>query len=388
VPKIHAANSKGIPVLSNPHASNSDEIDLMDFIRPILSRWKLVLLVFILGGIVAFSISWTRPKIYRSEASLYVQQNSTASSLLRSLPVSLGASGGSSSNDYFLTLLQSQSMRTSVVDKMDLRHNKLLFPNDVPSMSETIEKISDIVSVSENKTGSVVISVTTVNPQLAANIANTMLDLLGKYVVTASKKKVSYTSERLDKTEKELNVAERSLMDFLEHNDVASIDDQTRQMIDRLGTSETDILSLEAEIKKVTSELQNSGDVDSLVELEVQKRSLEASRDFLQSKRDELRKSLSKLPAVAAKYSRIQRRIMVLSKTFEMLTEQYQMAQITQKGEDGDYQIIDRARPNPKKVGPHNALNAGLGALLSALATCFIINIRIPGSSNKADTRS
>lgn len=374
--------------MSNPHASNSDEIDLMDFIRPILSRWKLVLLVFILGGIVAFSISWTRPKIYRSEASLYVQQNSTASSLLRSLPVSLGASGGSSSNDYFLTLLQSQSMRTSVVDKMDLRHNKLLFPNDVPSMSETIEKISDIVSVSENKTGSVVISVTTVNPQLAANIANTMLDLLGKYVVTASKKKVSYTSERLDKTEKELNVAERSLMDFLEHNDVASIDDQTRQMIDRLGTSETDILSLEAEIKKVTSELQNSGDVDSLVELEVQKRSLEASRDFLQSKRDELRKSLSKLPAVAAKYSRIQRRIMVLSKTFEMLTEQYQMAQITQKGEDGDYQIIDRARPNPKKVGPHNALNAGLGALLSALATCFIINIRIPGSSNKADTKS
>ena len=365
--------------MSNPQTGNSDEIDLMDFIWPILLRWKLVLLVFMLGGVTAFSVSWMQPKIYRSEASLYVQQNSTASSLLKSLPISLGT-GASSSNAYFLTLLQSQSMHISVIDRMDLRHNKLLFPDKLPSMSKALEKMADITSITEAKTGGIIISVTTVNPQLAADIANTMLDLLGKYVITTSKKKISYTSERLDQTEKDLDAAEKSLMKFLEHNDVASIDDQTRQMIDRLGTSETDILAVEAEIEKVESELKNAGEVESLVDLEVRQRSLIASRDFLQSKRDELRKELSKLPAVAAKYARIQRKIMVLSKTFELLTEQYQMAQITQKGEDGDYQIVDRARPNPKKVGPRNAFNAMLGAILSALAVCFIINIRIPNS--------
>ncbi len=366
--------------MSNPQTGNNDEIDLMDFVRPIILRWKLVLLVFVLGGITAFSISWMQPKIYRSEASIYVQQNSTASSLLKSLPISLGT-GASSSNAYFLTLLQSQSMRISVIDRMDLRHNKLLFPHEIPTMSEALLKMADITSVAENKTGGIVISVTTTSPKLAADIANTMLDLLGKYVITTSKKKISYTSGRLEQTEKDLDDAEKSLMNFLEHNDVASIDEQTKQMIERLGTSETDILTVEAEIKKVTSELENAGDVDSLVDLEVRQRSLIASRDYLQSKRDELRKALSKLPAVAAKYARIQRKIIVLSKTFEMLTEQYQLAQITQKGEDGDYQIVDRARPNPKKVGPRNTINAALGAILSALAACFIINIRFPSSS-------
>lgn len=366
--------------MSKTQESINDEIDLMEYLGPLLSRWKLVMLVFILGGIASFFISRMLPKSYSASASLYVQQSSGASSFLRSLPISLGSSAG---NGYIVTLLQSQSMRKSVVDRLDLRNNKLLFPHKVPSLLDALDEMTGMVSVTESKSGGVVIAVTTVNPKLAADIANAMLDLLGKYVVTASKKKVTFTSERLNQTEKDLNAAEKSLMVFLEHNDVASVDEQTKQMIERLGTMEADLIGIETELKQVSSRLENSGDVDSLVELEVRQRSLIASRDYMQIQRDEARKVLSTLPSVAAKYSRLQRNIMVLSKTFELLTEQYQMAQITQKGEDGDYQIIDRARPNPKKIAPRNSVNALMGAVLSTFIACVIINIRARKTSQE-----
>lgn len=359
----------------NKQSSIRDEIDLMDYIRPLLPRWKLLLLVFVLGGVASFFISRMLPKQYSSMASIYVQQSSGAMSILRNLPVPV-ASGSSSLNGYLVTLLQSQSMRISVIDRLQLRDNKKLFPKERPSIADTLEKLGSIVAVSESKSGGVIITVTTIDSQLAADIANTMLDLLSKYVVTASRKKADFTFVKLQETEDKLDVAEEKLMKFLESNDVAAIDEQTKQMIEALGLLDERLTSVEAEIKQVDSELENSGDMETLIGLEVRKRALVSSRDYIQSQRNDIRKKLAKLPEVAAKYAKLQREILILSKSFELLTEQYEMAQITQKGEDGDYQIIDRARPNPNKVAPRNGLNALLGAMLCLFVGCVLVNVK------------
>lgn len=359
--------------MTNQQPVKQDEIDLREYIRPLLPRWKLILLFFIIGGVGAYFISTLLPRTYNSTAVLYAQQPSSQA-LLRNLPAALG-SGGGNFNGYLIIVLQSHSMKTAVIDRLDLRNNNLLFPDEVPIMADAIDKMTEIVSVTENKNGGVQISVNAPEPELAAEIANTMLDLLGGYVVTAAKKKVDFTTTNLAKTKQDLDQAETKLMKFLQNNDVAMVDDQTRQMIEALGQIEADLMQVEAELKQVSSKLENSGDVDVLLDMDVQKRALAARRDFMVKQRDEMRDRLSKLPAVAADYARLQRDVMILSKSYELLTEQYQLAQITQKGEDGDYQIIDRAVANPNKVAPKNGMNAAMGAFLATVLACVGINI-------------
>ena len=76
---------------------------------------------------------------------------------------------------------------------------------------------------------------------------------------------------------------------------------------------------------------------------------------------------------MAADYARLERNIAVYSKTFEILNQQYQLERITQKGEDGDYQIVDRAQPDPKPVAPRKSTNAAVGGVLCFMLTAALI---------------
>lgn len=60
-----------------------DEVDLMDFVFIFIRRWKLIMLLGILGGIVGVFFAATRPKIYKAEMLLMVSKDGgiTSSSL-------------------------------------------------------------------------------------------------------------------------------------------------------------------------------------------------------------------------------------------------------------------------------------------------------------------
>lgn len=355
------------------NSRNEDEINLMEYIRPLAPKWKLLLLIVILGGIASFFLSRLLPKQYRSTAVVFVQQSSGAAGILRNLPISLGTGG--TNNAYLLAILQSNTLKLAVIDKLDLMHNKYVFPKKTPTTDEALEVLDKILVITDSKNGTLKVSVTARNPELAARIANTAIDFLGKFVVTSSKRKVDFTAQKLKETEEKLIVAENDLKIFMERYKVASVEDQVKQMIMQLGALDAKILTVNAELTTLSSDLQSSANLSELVRKEVRAKSLNASLTFLRKQRSTLYNELMKLPTLGPKYADIQRRLMVLGKTFELLTEQYQLARVTQKGEDGDYQILDRARPNPKKVAPRCALLALAGSLLSFLIAALFINI-------------
>jgi uncharacterized protein involved in exopolysaccharide biosynthesis len=169
---------------------------------------------------------------------------------------------------------------------------------------------------------------------------------------------------------------------------VADIDEMSKEMIRQLGELDGRLIVLDQELQAVISELSNAGRMNVLVEQEVRRRALESSKEYLVARREELHKQLTKLPAVGAEYVRLQRDVMVLTKVFELLTEQYQLTSITQKGEDGDYQIIDRARPNHKKVAPRTMVNTALGGFLTFILAGIAINLRENYRYNKTRRRS
>lgn len=370
-PRLPGRATEGYSPLSSNGIHNDDEIDLAQFAAPLSARWKLLLLAAVVAGAAGFVYSRTLPRVYQSSASIFVQSSSGAASLLKSIPIPMMSAG--TSTGYLQTLLQSEALATTTINKLKLGRNPRFAIDGPLDRVKALEAFDKAVTINETKNGAVTITVRTYDPRLAADIANTMLDGLGKMVVTSGRRKADFIEQRLAETTRDLASAEEEMSGFLTRHKVAGIEDQTRQLITELGELESKLLDLDAELESVRSQLTNAGNLDSLVDQEVRKRALESSRGLIAAREKEVRAQLEALPAIGVRYARIQRRIAVLTQTFQTLTEQYQLARITQKGEDGDYQIIDRAEPNPERVAPSGGAMAVAGAAVGVFAASLLV---------------
>jgi len=351
-----------------------EEIDLQETFLPLIAAWKFLLLLSIVGAILAFGVSFFLRPVYEANATLFVQSNSGLSKALGDLPIPIATHDTNSS--YFVTLLQSRALADRVIDKLHLMNDPLFTRGDHLTRQKAVIRFQDNLHVIDNKSGSLVISVRAGSPRLAERIANCAIDALDKLVVTASRKKAGFTSAKIAETNRDLREAEDELRRFLEKNDIASVDYGTKAMIDELRGLEASLVENEIQLEQIDSDLRNGGDLSSLANKEVERRALESSRKYLLDRKMQLTKKLGRLPEIAAKYARIQRRLAVLSKTYEYLNQQYQMARVTQQGEDTDYQIVDRAEGLKRPVSPRKLVNAGIGGVVGFVLAVSIVNIK------------
>ncbi len=344
-----------------------------DFVTPIIERWRVLLVFALFGAVLGFGFSKITPKTYQASASIFIQGSQHGSSLLRDLPIALPSAGSDST--YYVALLKSESLMRNVIIRLHLLQEESLTHSRPVSEDEMLVKLGKLVSVKDDKSGGIIITATSRKPQLAADICNSMLFSLDKMVVRTSARKADFISRKLDETSSDLRLTENKLLLFSQKHDVTEIEEQTRQFIIRYGDLESRLISLNAQLQELDSELKNAGELDTLVELEVRRKSIAASRDYVLKQKDAMHAKLAGLPALAATYSRLQRNVATLTKTYGMLTEQYQLARITQQGEDGDYQIIDTAHPKKKPVGPSTTANTALGGILGLALAAVAVNM-------------
>lgn len=347
-------------------------VDLSDLISPLVARWKIILLCTLLGSAAAFAISMSQPKVYQSTAVVYPRKSGgVTSDLLKGLPISLGANSGST--EYLITLLRSETLLRRTLSELDLAKRRDFSPRKHLRYDDALDQLKRSVDIGESRSGGVQISAKAYSPRLAADIANSLLDGLDRVVVRTSKRKTDFIATKLDETSRDLRMAEDDLLRFMETHELAEVEEQTRALIERLAELDGRQLLLDTQLQETNSDLENAGDLDVLMDLQVRKKSLEASREYVVAEKARSQAQLEQLPSLSASYGRLKRKVAVLEKTFEILTEQYQLARITQQGEDGDYQVVDRARPKTKKIAPRNSVNGVLGGMLSLLITSALI---------------
>lgn len=356
-------------------------VDLSDLVLPVLARWKLLLAMMVLGAIVAFAVSRSLPKTYQATAVVYPKQSRPGMDLLRGLPIAMGGDSGSSG--YLITVLQSETLRKSVMDKLRLASDRRFSEGKRMTTEDALAALKRMVDVKETRSGGITIVVQARNPYLAARIANALLDGLDRMVVRTSKRKADFISEKLADTSRDLEEAEDRLLAFQERNDIAVLDDETKGLIDQLTQLDSRLLVMDVDLQGVRSQLENAGELSDLVDLQVRLKALEASRQYVLETRERLQSRLVQLPAIAATYGRLKRNLAVLTKTYEVLTEQYQLARITQQGEDGDYQIVDRALPKTRKVAPRNMANAAVGGVIGGLFGLTVLTLHRPSRTRK-----
>ncbi len=149
---------------------HEDEIDLIDYIKVIYKRWKMIVVIVLVSMFFAGAASLHKPKMYEAYATFfpmnvreYYGPQSGAPAMKRRLNI----------EDLIISLLESRKMADRIIEQLNLKgvwKAKL--------MSDARRALKSATKTTMQKNGIIKLSVQTKSPELSAKIANGYVDNL------------------------------------------------------------------------------------------------------------------------------------------------------------------------------------------------------------------
>ncbi len=363
--------------------------------------------VAIISLLVSLAIAFGIPKRYRSKTSIMPpeQQNSSAMMLaaLAARSPNLGSLGSLASSlmgthsttALFVDFLRSGTVSGHLIDRFNLQHvYHKRYRIDTAKHLARCTKITD-----DKKSGIITIEVDDTNPVRARDLAQGYLDELNKLVIqtntSAAHRERVFIEERLQTVRTDLEQAQIELSDFASKTSAIDVGAQTKAMVDagarvqaelmveqsglqslrqiygdgnvRVRETEARIAALQDGLKKMTGSsappaAENTDGNNSL---------LNASDDT-----GELYPPLRQLPRLAVPYADLYRRVKIQEAAFELLTQQYELAQIEEARDVPSVSVIDPPGIPEKKYFPPRILLTLLLTFMSLATAAAVILIR------------
>ena len=365
-----------------------DEINLLDYWRIVMKRWKIIAGIFVISVVTAAIISLLMTPIYQAKATLMPVESSGgrlsgALQNLSSLPFVGGmvpGIGGASASK-LVTVLNSRTLAEDVIHALNL--TRIFFKDKKdkpPSLEDAVESLTDITKIADDKKGGVIsISVEYKDPKIAADIANHYTTVLQKFInentLSMAKRNRIFIEDQLEKVKRELKEAEEAMKSFQTDKKIVAIDAQTEAAIRVLADLKAQITAREVQMG-VMKQFSTAANPDVL-RIKDELRELRKQLTMVESKRGNPETmalpSLSESPALGLQYIRLKREALIQEKVFELLTQQYEMARIDEAKEDITFQVIDRAIPSEKRIKPKRRQMVMLAGAVSLFAGVFLV---------------
>ncbi|MFC2137583.1 Wzz/FepE/Etk N-terminal domain-containing protein [Bacteroidota bacterium] len=216
--------------------NSNDEIDLIQLFIKIWGYKKFIILFTSIVVLIGVLYALLAKPYYQSTITLYQTKNEKGStSGISALASQFGFGGMGTKSDYNLgDLINSRKISEKIIynkwvtEKCDTLINLVNFweikaETEGKIKKNACDRIKGTITYSENnETGLISISVLMEEPQLAADIANYLAEVLNEYIKndqkTSTKENIKYIEERLATVKAELRQAEEELKDFREKN--------------------------------------------------------------------------------------------------------------------------------------------------------------------------
>jgi LPS O-antigen subunit length determinant protein (WzzB/FepE family) len=208
-----------------PESQGEADNELAVFGSELLATWKLLLIMAVLGGLIAAAVAFLLPPKYRAQALVAPVTQSTAASggggggVLRQLGgiaamagIDIGSSSGR--KDEFLATLNAKGFARDFIQtqnllpilyarRWDAQSQRWRADATPPTLGEATKLFTeDVVSISDDhKTGFVTVTVDWYSPQLAAQWANGLIEMVNERLRTEA---IHDAERRLDYLNKEL----------------------------------------------------------------------------------------------------------------------------------------------------------------------------------------
>jgi uncharacterized protein involved in exopolysaccharide biosynthesis len=222
---------------------SAEDVSLAELLTPLVRRWKLLLSIPILSGLVAFMVSMVLPPVFTAQTTLTPAASSAgglsggALAGLAGLAGQLGmatASGSSISPEFIADLLKSREVLTTTLqsrfhadsengERPLLDILRIEGRTQPARVSRGVSRLSKAVETEIARgTGIVTLRVEAGNPRLAADIANKMVVILNDFNLerrqSQSREQARFTGERLTEAQTELRQAEAAQLRFMQAN--------------------------------------------------------------------------------------------------------------------------------------------------------------------------
>jgi uncharacterized protein involved in exopolysaccharide biosynthesis len=376
---------------------DEDEVNLLDYLRVLKKRGRMVLGLCAVSVVTAFVVSYfVLPKIYESTASILPPADPKGGGGLSALLATSGAAqflGGAlpipaSNKDIFVAMLKSRTMADEVIRQFDLL-KVYGAENSRAPMQAARNALQGATNIRVSKEGVISVTVEDREPKRAADVANfylATLDRLNRTLnVTEAGRNRGFIESRLKETERDLRKAEEDLRSFQEQNKAVVLQDQARASIEGAARLKGEIMAAEVQLEVVRgfSTEQNPQVIHLKTQIEEMKRQfarmqygqgmeLPAFSKNPGEAHPEIVVPFARVPRIGLDLARLTREAKVQQTVFELLTQQYEQAKIAEARDSPIVQVLDRAVPAEWKSKPKTTLNLALAGAVSLFAGIFL----------------
>ncbi|MBW2610397.1 MAG: hypothetical protein JRC68_08660 [Deltaproteobacteria bacterium] len=366
-----------------------DEINLIDLIYPIY-RHRIFLILFCLVIVVAATIITLRtPKTYEATAVILPETKAGDSgselkaAFLKQFGVAgIGGSTGAPS-EVFEAVIKSNELAQEVRDRYHYGFIMGIKGKGEKKAAEAFAKAIQVAKDRNNPTISV--SIQSVDPVLAADLANTYITALDRYnrtnTVTSAQRLRRYIEERMQTANQELDQAQKDLREFQENNRAVSISKQAEATLEVLSEMEADRVALEVE--KAAKERFYRGPHIEIEQLKAQMEALQNNIDRLTYSDDDKIQvqrekgtvdfyiPLTRIPALNFDESKLLLKVKAKTGVVTMLTTQLEQAKLDETKDMPTINVLDWARPPERHIKPRLKLNVILSLVVSLFLGIF-----------------
>lgn len=362
-----------------------DEINLLEYLLVIVKHKKMILSFCAIAFVLSCIVTLLQPNIYTATARILPPNDSKGglSSMLGGmgdLAALAGISGGGSSADLYVGMLNSRTVADAIIDQFNLMEH---FEWEYRSAAYGALQSKVNIALGK-KDGIIAVSVEDEDPEFAAKIANAFVEELKKLNIkinlgSAGRERL-FLEERLEVVKKDLLQAEDRLQKFQTENKAIKIDDQASAIIGAIAQLKGELASREVQLGVLLSyQTQQNPEVlavkESVVQLKDQLRKLEQS-PVGKNVSEDIFIATSDVPELGIQYARVLRDFKVQETLFELLTKQHEMAKISEAKNTSTIQVLDSAFVPDVKSKPRRSMIVLLMTILAGFAAIFLAFIR------------
>ncbi|MEO0097990.1 MAG: Wzz/FepE/Etk N-terminal domain-containing protein [candidate division WOR-3 bacterium] len=355
---------------------------LLKYLGILVRYRKLIFYDVLIFTILAIIISFLLPPKYQATAQILPpSEESEFAGVLGagglSIPkLSRLARGGSllpgaTPSDLIAAILGSRTIQERVIIKCDLMKVYKI----KKSMELAVRTLSQATKIRVSEEGVVTIVVEAPKPKLAADIANSYIEELDRFLkesnMSRGKNMRLFIEKRLTSALNELKTAQESLRVFQERHRVVALDEETKAVIDAYASLKAELLKREMELGIV----QNVSTPDNFYLAGIKREIAEFRRQLAEIETGKRGKGygagfavpFANLPAVAAEYARRLRDYRVQEEIYALLIQQYEQAKILEARDTPTITVLDYARIPERRSFPKRRIIVLFAFLLSFL---------------------
>ncbi|MFH1197768.1 MAG: hypothetical protein V1720_18855 [bacterium] len=337
----------------------------------VLFKWKKFLIINLFIVIVFVSIIVLLiPNKYKSTATIMIPPDNQGglgnlSGLLsgKSSIASMGSKlfgVSNTSEDVLLGIINSKSALTNIIRKFKLMH---YYDIDDDNIDQAIKSFIGDISTEPNEFGMVDISIINEDPQMSANIANYIVDLVDsiniKINIEQAKNNREFIEKRYLQNVTDLRKAEDSLYEFQRKYGIVVVPDQLEATVK---------VAAEIESETIKKEMQAYFLLQQYGEDSPQYKGVKAELKMLKDKTLELKNSpnlrsssnilyaFKNMPEMSIAYLRSYREVEIQQTILEFVMPMYEQAKVEEQKSIPTVVVIDKAVPAQLKNSPKRTI--------------------------------